>query len=198
MVAASVSNELQRVVAIRESIKSVVSCAFRVNVLGLNAILLAKKFGDAASGFGVISNELRQFGRELTDEMFQLNEASASLVELASRQMRLVRQQGLLQRAAGEEPPRASLQEALQRHESRARQVERAVRDTLQQMSEFVALAYQSCLFGTVIARAARIEAAHAGSSGQVLTSTSNEFAEHVDRVLGSLEQLRQVTGVRA
>ena len=38
MVAASVSNELQRVVAIRESIKSVVSCAFRVNVLGLNAL----------------------------------------------------------------------------------------------------------------------------------------------------------------
>lgn len=198
MAAVQVSNELQRVVAIRESIKSVVSCAFRVNVLGLNAILLAKKFGEAASGFGVISNELRQFGRELTDEMRQLNDASASLVDLASRQMRQVRQQGLLQRAAGDEPPGASLLDALRRGESRGRQIDHAVHDTLQQMSDFVALAYQSCLFGTVIARAARIEAAHAGSSGQVLTSTSNEFAEHVDRVLGSLEQLRQVTGVKA
>lgn len=182
----------------RESIKSVAVCAFRVNLLGINAILLAKKFGDAASGFGVISGELRAFGRELRGEMEVLNEASIRLVELAAQQMRLARHQHLMRQAAGEESPLPALAMALDGQRRAHEHLHQSVALTLQRMAEYVALAYQSCLFGTVIARAARVEAAHAGSRGQVLTATSNEFAEHVAAVLTSLELLKQATGGRA
>jgi hypothetical protein len=188
-------NDLQRVVSMRESIKVVASCAFRVNVLGLNAILLAKKFGDAARGFSVISNELRAFGKELREQMTALNDNSARLVELATFQMRLNRQIHLMQQAVDDQLQQPLLLQALARQSARHAQQQQEIQQTLGQMAIWVANAYQSCLFGTVIARSSRIEAAYAGPEGQVLTTTSNEFADQVEHVLASLDQLKVATG---
>lgn len=189
-------NELQRVVAMREGIKVVVSYAFRVNVLGLNAILLAKKFGEAASGFGVISNELRVFGRELREQMLALNTGSVQLVSLATRQLKLGRQMTLMQQASAAVQPVGSRMElALARQQQEQLSLQQSIASTLVQMREGVAAARKSCLFGVVIARSARIEAAHSGAAGQVLSTTSSEFAEHVNQVLPNLELLQQTLG---
>lgn len=192
-----VQNELQRVVSMRESIKEVSTCAFRVNMLGLNAILLAKKFGDAARGFSVISNELRAFGKELREQMSALNDSSAHLVELATFQLRLGRQMQLMQQSVDEQRQQPLLLEALARQSARQANQQREIRQTLAQMAGWIDGAYQSCLFGTVIARSSRIEAAYAGASGQILTNTSNEFAQQVDHVLLSLDLLKVATGAR-
>ena len=57
--------ELRRIVRINEEIKIVVSVAFKINIMALNAIFLAKRAGTAALGFGVLSNELRVFSKDL-------------------------------------------------------------------------------------------------------------------------------------
>jgi hypothetical protein len=192
-------NELQRVVTMREGIKVVVAYAFRVNVLGLNAILLAKKFGDAASGFGVISSELRVFGRELREQMLALNSASVQLVSLATRQLKLGRQMLLMQQAdAAVQPSGAYMRAALQGQQEEFARLQQGISQTLGHMSERVEAAHQSCLFGVVIARSALIEAAHSGQTGQVLSNTSSEFAEHVNQVLPNLQLLQQTLGRHA
>lgn len=189
-------NELQRVVAMREGIKVVVAYAFRINVLGLNAILLAKKFGDAASGFGVISNELRVFGRELREQMLALNTGSVQLVSQATRQLKLGRQMQLLQQAnAAVQPAGAHMLAALALQQQELSRLQQGISATLLHMSERVEAARESCLFGVVIARSARIEAAHAGPTGQELSSTSSEFAEHVNQVLPNLQLLQKTLG---
>ena len=53
--------DLLRIVRINEEIKRVVSVAFKINIMALNAIFPAKRAGNAALGFGVPSNELRVF-----------------------------------------------------------------------------------------------------------------------------------------
>lgn len=192
-------NELQRVVTMREGIKVVVSYAFRVNVLGLNAILLAKKFGAAASGFGVISNELRVFGRELREQMQALNSGSVQLVNLATRQLKLARQMLLMQQAeAAVQPSGARMQAARQVQQDEFAHLQQGITQTLASMREQVEAAHQACLFGVVIARSALIEAAHSGPAGQVLSSTSSEFAEHVNQVLPNLQLLQQTLGRHA
>lgn len=189
-------NELQRVVAMREGIKVVVAYAFRINVLGLNAILLAKKFGDAACGFGVISNELRVFGRELREQMSALNTGSVQLVSLATRQLKLGRQMQLMQQAnAAVQPAGAHMLAVLALQQQEFSCLQQGISATLLHMNERVEAARESCLFGVVIARSARIEAAHAGSTGQELSSTSSEFAEHVNQVLPNLQLLQQTLG---
>ena len=45
--------DLLRIVRINEEIKRVVSVAFKINIMALNAIFLAKRAGTAARGFGV-------------------------------------------------------------------------------------------------------------------------------------------------
>lgn len=189
-------NELQRVVSMREGIKVVVSYAFRVNVLGLNAILLAKKFGDVACGFGVISNELRVFGRELREQMQALNSGSVQLVSFATQQLKLSRQMTLMQQAdAAVQPSGARMRAALTLQQTAFAGLQQGVSQTLEDMSAQVEAAHQLCLFGVVIARSALIEAAHSGPAGQVLSNTSSEFAAHVNQVLPSLQLLQRTLG---
>jgi hypothetical protein len=48
---APASGELARIVRVNEEIKAIVSTAFRINLMALNAIFLAKRAGNAALGF---------------------------------------------------------------------------------------------------------------------------------------------------
>ncbi|HMM71224.1 MAG TPA: chemotaxis protein, partial [Rhodocyclaceae bacterium] len=56
---------LRTIVRINEQIKAVIGDAFRVRMMSLNALILAKRAGQSAVGFGVLSNELRGFASEL-------------------------------------------------------------------------------------------------------------------------------------
>ena len=64
--------DLLRIVRINEQIKRVVGVSFKINIMALNAIFLAKRAGTAALGFGVLSNELRIFSQDLRDFMSSL------------------------------------------------------------------------------------------------------------------------------
>lgn len=185
------SNELHRVVNLRKGIKAVVSRAFKINILGINAILLAKQFGEQARGFGVISGELRGFSQALGEQMTGLNQNSVQLVDLATRQLKLQRQMQLL-RSAGQ-AELTLMSRALQAQAKEYQTLTDNIQQALDRMRIWVDAAYQSCLFGTVIARSARIEAAHA--EGASLTDVSNTFADHVQHILPSLELLRHSLG---
>ncbi|MDP1636269.1 MAG: hypothetical protein Q8L69_16505, partial [Gallionellaceae bacterium] len=73
-------HELRRIVRINEEIKSVVSTAFKINLMAMNAIFLAKRAGQSALGFGVLSNELRRFAADLQQQMTALREATSGSV----------------------------------------------------------------------------------------------------------------------
>lgn len=188
---AAANSELIRVAALRQGIRLIVSSAFRVNTMGLNAILLAKRFGEQAKGFGVISGELRSFSKSLGQSMQQLSEDSAELVSVATHQLKLKRRLQLLQTAA-DARAHAGLASACGRAQDDDAAMSLRLLQLRQRMQERIDDAYQSCLFGTVIARSARIEAAYAGSSGLALTEASFEFARQVDQVLPSLELLQR------
>ncbi|MDP2752765.1 MAG: chemotaxis protein [Rhodocyclaceae bacterium] len=76
--------ELQRMVRINEEIKSVVAVAFKINLMAMNAIFLAKRAGQTALGFGVLSNELRQFATNLQKQMDVLREMIDAIVTARS------------------------------------------------------------------------------------------------------------------
>ena len=72
--------DLLRIVRINEEIKVVVAVSFKINIMALNAIFLAKRAGNAALGFGVLSNELRRFAQDLTRHMASLREMTSGSV----------------------------------------------------------------------------------------------------------------------
>lgn len=94
-------SELVRIVCVNEEIKAIVATAFRINLMALNAIFLAKRAGRAALGFGVLSNELRHFAQDLTRAMGALREMTASSVSTVTGLMQQQRLNNILD-AAGE------------------------------------------------------------------------------------------------
>jgi hypothetical protein len=90
------SSELAGFVRLNEGIKGVVLIAFQINIMALNAILLAHRAGEVALGFGVISKELRSLSVELTGLMQELSKDAYLAVNLISDLLRQERRYRLL------------------------------------------------------------------------------------------------------
>jgi hypothetical protein len=91
--------ELRRIVRINEEIKTVVKTAYRINLMAMNAIFLAKRAGQSALGFGVLSNELRRFATDLERQMIALGQATSGSVVTVTAMVKEARTIGVLERA---------------------------------------------------------------------------------------------------
>ena len=184
--------ELQRVTALKEGIKNIAIHAFQINLLGINAIVLAKQFGEKARAFGVISKELREFSQSLRQQMQGLASMSSELVSLATQELKLERQLSLLQQAQSQLDNPATLTLCINQCQYTTSTLNRQIAQAHQRMHAWLEGAYQVCLFGSVIARSAKIEAAYARGMGIGLTEASDEFADYIDQVLPNLEILKK------
>src|SRR5574343_1842665 len=140
---ARAGQDLLRIVRINEQIKVVVGVSFKINIMALNAIFLAKRAGTAALGFGVLSNELRVFSQDLRNCMEALTALIHDCVNEVSVVLQDTRQTRLLEQAALLAPGQAALSKVLrgreeeseqhaQRLGSLRRQLKRALEDAFQ------------------------------------------------------------------
>lgn len=185
--------ELRRIIRINEEIKSVVATAFKINLMAMNAIFLAKRAGQTALGFSVLSNELRRFALDLQKQMTVLREmtyGSVATVTALVKQARIVR---VLERARDEATGsghqlieqflRSRHAEALARHEDQISTLNRRLNQMIADTSQLVEL-------GSVLARSAKIEAAYGGGFSASLTQVSVDFEHTIGEIQRSLEQL--------
>jgi methyl-accepting chemotaxis protein len=183
--------DLLTIVRINEEIKRVVAVSFKINIMALNAIFLAKRAGTAALGFGVLSNELRVFSQDLRTCMDSLTRLIHECVNEVSVVLQDIRYTRLLERAAtlashpSTEPVlahRAGENEThMQTLGSLRSQLRRALED-----------AFQMVELGGVLAKSAKIEAAYGQSFAGSLAQVSGEFDGVVEEIRGSLESLRR------
>lgn len=183
--------ELLRIVRINEEIKSVVGVAFKINIMALNAIFLAKRAGTAARGFGVLSNELRVFSQDLRDCMASLtglihccvNEVSLVLQDI--RHTRLLRQAVALAPAPTISRVLDAREVENERHAARLASLRKQLKRALED-------AFQMVELGGVLAKSAKIEAAYGQAFAGPLAQVSGEFDGIVEEIRGSLESLRR------
>lgn len=184
-------SSLLRIVRINEEIKAVVGVAFRINIMALNAIFLAKRAGTAARGFGVLSNELRVFSQDLRNCMVALNAhihgcvAEVSVVLQDRRHMRLLREA-----YAGAPTPQLSVVLARRGAENDAHAEHLA--GLRKQLLRALEDAFQLVELGGVLAKSAKIEAAYGQSFAGPLGQVSGEFDGVVEEIRVSLESLRR------
>lgn len=185
--------ELRRIVAINEEIKSIVATAFKINLMALNAIFLAKKAGRAALGFGVLSNELREFSVQLSGQMSGLRELTSGSVKLVTDLVKEVRRMRLLDRTDAQSQGRARsfLKKVGRDSSDLARGSDRLVAlrlDLTQRLDETGRLAE----LGAVLARSAKIEAAYGGAFSVPLMQVSSDFEKIIGAIKDSLEGLKK------
>ncbi len=187
--------ELRRIVRINEEIKTVVKTAYRINLMAMNAIFLAKRAGQSALGFGVLSNELRRFATDLEQQMIALGQATAGSVAIVTAMVKEARVVKVLERARAESSGlgRDVIDEALRRRQGttfseRLEQVA-ALNRNLDMMIETTASLVE---MGGVLARSAKIEAAYGGGFSQSLKQVSSDFEGTIGEIRKSLDSLKR------
>ncbi|MFN4342945.1 MAG: methyl-accepting chemotaxis protein [Azonexus sp.] len=181
--------DLLRIVHINEEIKSVVNVAFRINIMALNAIFLAKRAGAAARGFGVLSNELRVFSQDLRDCMALLTSLVHGCVNDVSRMLQDIRHTRLLRQAA--ERANGRMAEVLVRREHENARHAASLASQRKQLQRALEDAFRLVELGGVLAKSAKIEAAYGQSFAMPLSQVSGEFDAIVGEIRASLESLR-------
>lgn len=185
--------ELRRIVRTNEEIKTVVTRASKINLMAMNAIFLAKRAGQSALGFGVLSNELRRFAMDLQKQMTQLREmtyGSVGTVTALVKQARLTRS---LERTRRESTGagRSLIDEFMRGRYGlvHARQREQLAALN-RRLSQMIADTTQLVELGSVLARSAKIEAAYGGPFSVALMQVSSDFERTIGEIQYSLESL--------
>ncbi|MCA1937482.1 chemotaxis protein [Azonexus hydrophilus] len=185
------STDLLRIVRINEEIKAVVGVAFKINIMALNAIFLAKRAGTAALGFGVLSNELRVFSQDLRTCMGGLSGLIHRCVNEVSVVLQDVRHIRLLREAvAGTSRPELGL--ALKRRELANGEHQARLASLRRQLQRALDDAFQLVELGGVLAKSAKIEAAYGQGFAGALAQVSGEFDGIVEEIRNSLQALQR------
>ena len=185
--------ELRRIVRTNEEIKTVVTRASRINLMAMNAIFLAKRAGQSALGFGVLSNELRRFAMDLQKQMTQLREMTYGSVGAVTSLVKQVRLNRVLERTRKESTGigRRLIEESMRgphgithaRHREQIGALNRRLNQMIADTTQLVEL-------GSVLARSAKIEAAYGGPFSTALMQVSSDFERTIGEIQRSLENL--------
>jgi hypothetical protein len=193
------SGELSGIVRVNEEIKAIVATACRINLMALNAIFLAKRAGNAALGFGVLSNELRRFAQDLTRHMASLRDMTSGSVGCVTgvvQQQRYCRFMAEALRLSAPDLPGA--REVRRRGAARLAEQEARLRTLDMRLRTAVEETQQLVELGGVLARSAKIEAAYGGTFSPALMQVSTDFAEVIANIKRSLETLGKERLVKA
>jgi len=183
--------DLLRIVRINEEIKRVVGVSFKINIMALNAIFLAKRAGTAARGFGVLSNEFRNFSQDLRVGMAALTGMVYGCVNEVSLMLQDLRLTRLL-REANQLAPQAALSAILSRREQQDISHAENLRRLRRQLRLALDDAFQMVELGGVLAKSAKIEAAYGQAFAVPLAQVSGEFDQIVEEIRASLVSLRR------
>ena len=183
--------DLLRIVRINEEIKVVVAVSFKINIMALNAIFLAKRAGTAALGFGVLSNELRVFSQDLRSCMESLTGLIHACVNEVSVVLQNLRYTRLIREAANLAPQSAAGDILLRRDDEAGQRAER-LSTVRRQLKRALEDAFRLVELGGVLAKSAKIEAAYGQAFAGSLAQVSGEFDGIVEEIRISLENLRK------
>lgn len=183
------SNDLALIVRINEDIKSVVKLARSINLLALNAILLSRRAGSVALGFGVISDELRLFSKTLTQTMqtlMKLSYASVQTVSLHQRHSRMNKLMTLASQQIAESNFRVDIQHSAEREML----LRHNIIQTYEGLQKLLGDAEDASRFGSVISRSLKIEATYGGSFSNMLAQIALDFGRYIDAIPEILNRL--------
>lgn len=189
---ASQASGLHRAVKANEDIKKVIRISSGVNLVAINAMLVAKRSGERSRGFAVVSSELRIFSRNLEVAMTGLGALIFELVRdaAAMQKQRQERSHFLVILAQGRQM-REWVEPALARVDERLRGTEQEIGRDWQKLRLQLNRALQLCESGGSLSRSAKIEAVYGGDMSTTLKQVANQIEETVNEIFSTLKLLR-------
>lgn len=189
---ASQTDDLHRVVRANEEIKKVIRISSGVNLVALNAMLIAKRSGERSRGFAVVSSELRVFSRNLEGAMTGLGALIFGLVrDAAAMRKQHHEQRHLLNIQARGQQMRKIMEPVLARMDERMRKTAGEIGRDWHQLRLQLNRVLQLCETGGSLSRSAKIEAVYGGDMSATLKQVANQIEETVSEIFSTLKLLR-------
>lgn len=184
--------DLRRVVKANEDIKKVIRISSGVNLVALNAMLIAKRSGERSRGFAVVSSELRVFSHKLDGAMSGLGTLIFELVSDAAAMQKQRQEHGhLLAIVAQGKRMRELVAPALARVDERISGTVQEIGRDWQKLSLQLNRVLQLCETGGSLARSAKIEAVYGGDMSNILKQVASRIEETVNEIFSTLKLLR-------
>ncbi|GAO37385.1 chemotaxis protein [Sulfuricella sp. T08] len=184
--------DLRRVVMVNEDIKKVIRISSEVNLVALNAMLVAKRSGEKSRGFAVVSSELRVFSRKLEVAMTGLGALIFGLVRDAAAMQKQSRERRHWLNTVAHGGPGADLvAPMLARKEETMGSTGQEIRSDWHKLQIQLGRVLQMCETGGALSRSAKIEAVYGGDMSATLKQVANQIEETVNEIFSTLKLLR-------
>lgn len=189
---ASQASDLRRVVQANEDIKKVIRISSGVNLVALNAMLVAKRSGERSRGFAVVSSELRVFSRKLEGAMTGLGVLIFELVrDAAAMRKQHHERRHLLNIHARGQRMRELMEPVLARMDERMHKTAEEFGRDWHKLQLQINRVLQLCETGGSLSRSAKIEAVYGGDMSATLKQVANQIEETVNEIFSILKMLR-------
>jgi hypothetical protein len=187
--ASACSLDLNEAVQLHEHVKDVVRIASRVNLVAINANLVARTAGEGAHGFRVVSAELRGFSRRLQELMRELSVQVNVLVRSVAQVLKERRYRRIMGLAHENDPRKllgatvACMDRNIEIHTSTAA-------STWANLNRLVRDAARLCRSGGGLSRNAKIEAVSGGAAAVRLSQVADDIESLVIEIQNILRSM--------
>lgn len=174
-------------VLVHEKIKEVVRISRTLDMMAINAMLVAKRAGTRSKGFGVVSAELRVFSRKLNDEMACINNEIAALVRHTAELQKLDRMNLHLEAAMALDIHNSDLLATVLKQKTAIRQAATGkIDEDALKFQSLLGRAVKLCDVSYSLTRSAKVEAVYGGEMSGIL----KQLAERIEDVISPLPPL--------
>jgi hypothetical protein len=182
---------LRLAVSINESLKQVIAISSQINIVAMNAILVAKRAGQQSAGFRVVAMELRLFSQKIEEMMAFLGDLIFHLVRRIAELRKLEKRLSLLgitmsKNAESEARMQSSF---LQRQTVYAEKYASAQADW-EKLEKEIGRSFALCSAGAMLSHNGRIEAAYGGSMLADMQQVANRIESILHQTIATLKQL--------
>lgn len=185
--------DFHRMVETNEEIKRIVRVSNAVNMAALNAMFIAKKAGQSAIGFGVVSADLRVFSKQLDVVMNGLTgQIFALLSEVSGHARQRKTYRSHLAASRGSDNSSRYLAALLGSLERAMAQKKSEIQSSQAQLIAGLGRARKLCGMGVAISRAAKIEAVYGNALAGGLRQVAEEVEQSISDILATLKALEQ------
>lgn len=188
-------SELFLSVSINEGLKQVVDISNQINLVAMNAILVAKRAGTQSAGFKVVAMELRVFSQKLEDSMASLSRMIFQLVHRIAALRKLEKNLRTIHSAIHKMANGKNQNHLAFTHKQEAYQQLKAATDTeWDSLEKEIRRSLNLCSAGAMLSHNARIEAAYGGSMLADMQQVAGRIEEIMNQAIFQLKQLTNST----
>lgn len=177
----SSANDLERIICIKEDVKLVNKLSRKIYMLALNAMLLSRRAGSAATGYARVTKELRSFSEKLENSMQHLTNLSAGMADTVSASVKRKRIVSLYNQAIKLAKQRSTCSSGFFEKSS---SINLDVNNSsFNEVAQHLLRLQQLCRQGHSVAMLAKVEAMHVGSNSAILHGIGEEVSTFVEEV---------------